>query len=307
MAVTTATGIASMSGGYIPEIWSGKMLGKYYAASTVPAISNTDYVGEVKNKGDKVIIRTVPDITIRDYVIGQKLLYDRPEGSEIELIVDKAKYFSFVINEVEKHQADVPYMEKWSDDAGEQMKIAIDSHVLATLYTGAHADNKGATAGAISSSVNLGASGSAYGLTKSNIIDYITMVGQVLDEQNVPEQGRWMVLPAWACQRIKTSDLKDASLTGDSVTPLRNGRIGMIDRFTIYKSNLLPSVTDTHLCFHAPAGHRDAFCFVSQIAKSEMLDNPDDFGQLVRGLQVYGWKVLRPEALVDMYVYAATA
>jgi len=306
MAVTTATGHPSMSGGYIPEIWSGKMLGKYYAASVVPAISNTDYAGEVKNKGDKVIIRTVPDITIRDYVVGQKLEYDRPEGDEIELIVDQAKSFSFLINEVEKYQADVPYMEKWSDDAGEQMKIRIDTHVLSTLYTGAHADNAGATAGAISSSVNLGVTGTPFSMTKSNVIDYIVAVGQVLDEQNVPETGRWMVLPAWACARIKTSDLKDASITGDSVSPLRNGRIGMIDRFTIYKSNLLPSVTDTTQCFHCPAGHRDALCFVSQIAKNEMLTNPDDFGQLVRGLQVYGWKVLRPEALVDMYITPGT-
>jgi hypothetical protein len=303
MAVAVAPGTPQYSGTFVPEVWSGNLLVKFYASTVLAAISNTDYEGEIKNKGDKVIIRTVPDITIRDYSKNSNLIIQRPESPNIELLIDKAKYFNFICDDIDRHQTDVPLMNSWSDDAGQQMKIAVDTGVLADIYADAHASNKGSTAGAISGDIDLGATGSPVAITTADILDLIVNSGTALDEQNVPETQRSIVIPAWFAGRVKLSDLKDASLSGDGTSILRNGRLGMIDRFTLYSSNLLTSVSDGgNTAFHAIACQMKALSFAAQMTKLESLRAESTFGQLVRGLNVYGYKVLKPEALCDLYI-----
>ena len=303
MAIAAAAGTPQYSGNFIPEIWSGKLLVKFYAATILAAISNTDYEGEVKNMGDKVIIRTTPTITIRDYNKGQTLTIERPESDPIELEIDKAKYFNCICDDIDKYQADIKLMDDWSRDASQQMKITIDTGFLADVYSDAHASNKGAEGGAISSSFNLGAAGAPRVLTQANILEALVDCGTVLDEQNVPEESRWVVIPAWMAGMIKKSDLKDASLTGDGTSILRNGRLGMIDRFTLYSSNLLASALDGGFsCYHVITGQRHALSFAAQMTKMQTLISESTFGTLIRGLNVYGYKVLKPEALIDLYV-----
>lgn len=287
---------------FIPQIWSTKLVIKFYKATVFGEISNTDYEGEIKKYGDKVIIRTTPDTQIKPYAKGQKLVYDQYESANTELNIDKGFYFAFTVDNVDKRQADIPFVEKWSEDASEQMKIKIDNKVLNDIYADAHASNKGATAGAISSGYDLGASGAPEGLTKLNVLDYIVDCGSVLSEQNVPETGRWMVIPNWMANLLKKSDLKDASMTGDAVSPLRNGRIGIIDQFTLYLSNNYDSVTDgADTCYNVLFGTRHATTFASQMTDMETLPNPDAFGQLIRGLNVFGYKVIKAEALGVLY------
>ena len=304
MAVDAVGGTPQYSGTFIPEIWSGKLLVKFYAACVIAAISNTDYSGEIKDVGDKVIIRTVPDIEINDYSKNMTLVIQRPEAPNKELVIDKAKYFNFICDDIDKHQTDIALMNSWSDDAGEQMKIKIDTGVLADIYADAHASNKGAAAGAISGDIDLGSAGAPLAITKANILDFIVDCGTVLTEQNAPDSSRWMVFAAWMVGKIKKSDLKDASLTGDGQSILRNGRIGMIDEFTVYKSNLLTSVADGsgHTAFHAMAGQIKGLSFAAQMTKMESLRSESTFGTLVRGLNVYGYEVLKTECLCDLYV-----
>jgi hypothetical protein len=126
----------------------------------------------------------------------------------------------------------------------------------------------------------------------------------VLDEQNVPEAGRFLLLPFWAVNLLKKSDLKDASLTGDSTSVMRNGRIGMIDRFTAYTSNNLPRVTDgANQCYDILAGHKNGLTFASQLVKTETLRAESTFGNIMRGLQVFGYKVIDGSMLARGYVY----
>jgi len=195
---------------------------------------------------------------------------------------------------VDKFQSDINYVDDWTRDASEQLKITIDTQVLGDIYSDAATGNFGNTAGVISSGYVLGTSGSPATLDKTNILDYIVDMGSVLDEQNVPETDRWLVLPVWACGMIKQSDLKDASLAGDATSILRNGRIGMIDRFMIYRSNLLNGTTNIDVI----AGHKSGLTFASQMLNSETLRAESTFGTLVRGLQVYGYSVIKPEAIV---------
>src|SRR4051812_25132198 len=115
------------SGTFIPEIWSGKLIEKFYATTVLAAISNTDYEGEIKNQGDKVIIRTRPTITIRDYTVGQSLLVERPSSNVVSLLIDKGKYFNTILDDVHEVQSDMNQMSMWSDDASEQMKTTIDT------------------------------------------------------------------------------------------------------------------------------------------------------------------------------------
>jgi len=121
-------------------------------------------------------------------------------------------------------------------------------------------------------------------------------MGSVLDEQNVPTSDRWVVLPIWAINLLLLSDLKDASLTGDPVSTIRNGKVGKIADFTVYKSNLLNVISGSKT--NIIAGHKSALTFASQLLNSETLRAESTFGTLVRGLQVYGYKVVKPEALV---------
>lgn len=286
---------------FIPELWSSKLLTKFYDSTVLSAISNTDYEGEITAYGDKVIIRTVPDIQIYDYEKGKDLTYDTPESTSTELVIDKGKHFNFTCDDVDKHQSDLSLMDDWSNDASEQMKIAIDTDVLGDIYGSVNAANTGATAGKISQNINLGAAGSPLSITKDNILDYIVDCGTVLDEQNVPED-RFLVLPAWACGLIKKSDLKDASIAGDGTSILRNGRLGVIDRFTIYRSNLLSYTDETgQNAFHMIGGHKSGLTFASQMTKMETLRNPSRFGDLMRGLNVFGYNVVKDESLVHLY------
>ena len=304
MAYPLAAGMPNYSGTFIPTIWAGKLLEKFYDASVVPQISNTDYEGLISAQGDTVNIRTVPNVTIRNYSAGQPLQVERPDSPMVTLNIDQGRYFNLVLDDVMEIQSDINLMNTWSSDASEQLKINIDTYVLANVAVDVAAVNKGATAGRLSANLNLGATGAAVQLTKANIIDKLLEMGQVLDEQNVPETGRWVVMPAWAIRLLKSSDIKDASLTGDGTSPLRNGRVGMIDRFTLYSSNLLPRYVDTNSPFDIIAGHKVGLTFATQITKTETLRSETTFGTLMRGLQVFGMKVVKGDALVRLYAYA---
>jgi hypothetical protein len=303
--------------GFIPEIWSGKLVEKFYAATVLAAISNTDYEGEINNKGDRVKIRTKPTITIQNYNADQLLALERPLGGTTELFIGNGKYFSLILDDVMEIQSDLNLLSMWSDDAAQQLKIAVDKDVLTGLVGGAVAQNRGTSAGVITANINLGAKGSALSVVSKNpgagdveLLDVLMRMGQVLDEQNIPEVGRWVVLPAWAGRQIKQSELRQAYLSGDAVTMLRNGRLGMVDRFTIYVSNLLPSNggpnadTGDFNVGEWPifAGHAHGLTFASQISKVETLRSELTFGQILRGLQVYGYKVIDGKALTEARV-----
>jgi hypothetical protein len=310
----SATPSPAYSGTFIPEIWSGKLIEKFYASTVLAAISNTDYEGEIKNQGDKVKIRQKPDITIKDYKADGLLEVERPSAPIVELLIDKGKYFNLILDDVMEVQSDINMMNAWSDDASQQFKIVIDREVLLALVGQAHAKNKGTTAGAISSGINLGATTTPLIVVPRNpttgqveVIDVIVALGQALDEQNIPEQGRWIVVPAWFSAMIKKSELRDASLTGDGTSILRNGRLGMVDRFTIYVSNLLPGGVAAGLVageWVVFAGTSHGLTFASQINKVETMRSELTFGQILRGLQVYGYKVLDGKALAQAIVKA---
>lgn len=295
----------------IPTIFSGLLVEKFYAASVLAAIANTRYEGEIRQKGDTVKIRTVPTITINDYETGMDLntIVQRPSSDVVELTIDKGKVFNMVLDDVDSVQSDLDLLDIWAEAAAESMKVAVDAQVLTSLSstTDLNSSNYGVTAGAISGSINLGTGGLPRTVVSTDVVRFILDCGQVLDEQNIPETGRWMVVPAWMNTLIKDSDLKNASLAGDGTSILRNGRLGMIDRFTLYLSNNLPDVGgsagETPIFF----GTNAALTFAAQLTKSETLRSERTFGTLLRGLEVHGYKVVNGvamgRAVVDQGAY----
>lgn len=296
---------------FIPELWSNKLIQNLYASTVFAEISNTDYEGIISKFGDVVQIRTTPTITIRTYAKGQALVNERPEKASLTLNIDQGEYFSCIEDDVDKIQSDIDLLDTWSKDASTNMKLKMDRTLLDSVSTGTQSSNLSAlnignTAGAISQSIALGATGSPVSVTKVNILDYIVNLGVVLDESNTPEDNRWLIMPAWACGMIKKSDLKDASLSGDGSSILRNGRIGMIDRFTIYMSNQITRTTEgANTAFHMFAGHKLGLTFATQMTEMESMRAETTFGNIIRGLQVYGFQITKSEVLTRLYGYQA--
>ena len=305
MSYPVSPGRPNYSGNFIPEIWSGKMIENFYDATVLAAISNTDYEGEIRQFGDTVNIRTTPEITIRDYVKGQALTVENPDKPKIQLVIDKGEYFACVEDDVDQVQSDINLMDTWSKDASERMKIKIDQRVLTDMLPDIAAANKGASAGEQSASFNLGTTASPLVVTKDGassttaVVDLLVDMGTVLDEANVPESDRYVVIPAKMAGLIKKSDLRDASLTGDGTSIIRNGRLGMIDRFTIYMSHNLNVSSGKYSII---AGHKMGFTFASQMTEMETIRSESTFGNIVRGLQVYGYKVVKPEAIAQAVI-----
>ena len=304
-----------VAAGFIPEIWSGKLIEKFYAATVLAAISNTDYEGEIKSYGDRVKIRTKPTLIINNYLVNGDLALQRPAGSSVELTIDQGKYFAAILDDVIEKQSDINNLSLWADDASEQMKITVDTDVLLFLMGTAAPANRGLTAGAISANINLGVTGTPIAAVGRNpavgqveIIDVLLRIGQALDEQNIPETGRWIVMPTWATFQLKRSELREVFVSGDSVSILRNGKFGQIDRFTIYASNLLPFGVAAGLAageWVIFGGHAHGLTFASQMTNVETIRSERTFGQILRGLQVYGRQVLDNKAICQAIVTQA--
>jgi len=265
---------------FIPEIFSKLLQAKFYKQSVLPAISNNDYEGEISGQGDKVIIRTVPAVTINDYtgtITTQELT-----TAKVEMLIDKAKYYSFKVDDVLAAQADINMLEAASTDASEGMRISVETDVLAAAVTGATTI------------------GSQTTITAANILANVLAMARALDELNIPEEGRFIVLNPAQISLLKQSELRQAYLTGDGTSVLRNGKVGMIDRFTVFQSNMLYTpATGTDAGFaHVLAGHPKGLSFASQFTNTETVRMQDTFGDQVRGLKVFGSKVVTPDALV---------
>jgi hypothetical protein len=265
---------------FIPEVFSKLLQAKFYKKSILPEISNTDYEGEISGQGDKVVIRTVPAVTINDYsgtITTQELT-----TAKVEMLIDKSKYYSFKVDDVLAAQADINLLEGASTDAAEGMRIAVETDVLAGAVTGA------TTIGAQTT------------ITAANILTNILTMSKQLDELNIPEEGRFIVLSPEFISLLKQSELRQAYLTGDGTSPLRNGLVGMVDRFKVFQSNMVytaASGADSGYT-HVLAGHPKALSFASQFTNTETVRMESTFGDQVRGLKVYGSKVVTPDALV---------
>ena len=291
-------------------------------------ITNTDYEGELKNQGDTVRIRSIPDVTIRPYEIGMNLQYEVPTPVFQDMQIDQGMYFGVKVSDVLEYQSDLGLMDMFTNEAAKQLKIAIENEVFFNSFInqGPAAANEGGTAGALSAAYNLGTDTAPVDQSDpENILNAILRLSAALDEQNVPEDGRWLIMSPHDRHLLLQSDLGRANFMGDASSAVRTGKIGMIDRFTAYVSNLLPkgaagkafvagltdpstgaTLADAKNRRIMVAGTKHAISFAATIDKTEPLRDQTDFGDIVRGLAVYGRKVIKPEAMAVAVVGSTT-
>jgi hypothetical protein len=300
---------------YNPKKYSGKFLRKFYEACILSHISNTEYQGEIKDYGDSVIIRTVPDIQVYDYENGQTIKYEAYGTDYVTLDIDRGKYWAFVTRTVDLKQSDLKsFVEEWTSNAVTRAKIAIEKEVFGEVYVDADSANAGVSAGALSGLWNMGSQTAPRTVSESDIIRFITEAGTVLDEQNIPNEDRWMVVPMWFANMCINSELVKANEMGDDKSLLRKGqdKLGTIDRFEMFRSNCMAdgkadvTTPDTVSYTNVIFGNKAALTFAAQLTENETLPNPNGFGKLHRGLTVYGFEVIQPKALGHACLTAAT-
>lgn len=271
------------NGSFLPEIWSKKLNVKYYAQTCLSDITNNTFEGEIKGQGSSVMIRNRPTIAISDYSVNQDMQYQDIIDEKVELLINKAKSFSFKIDDIDTAQSDIAIMNEMTMDAAHQMKIAIDTEVLGSVY--------GDATNALTQAA----------LDKTNVLDWIVDAEVMMEEANLPTDQRWLVIPPKIAGLIQKSDLKNSSLTGDSKSVIRsnmnNGRLGEIGGLTLYISN---NLAKTGNVYHCLSGHKSAITFAAQVVKVESLRLQSKFGDAVRGLNVFGFKTVLPSGLVYM-------
>jgi len=297
---------SDMQSAFIPKYFSTKVLEQFYNESTAVQLCNMDYEGEIKSSGDSVVVRRDPTITVGDYTIGATLTYEVPQEDSQTMYIDQAKYTAFKIDTIDDLQSDIGLPNRFQESASLNMKETIDKEMFEYMIGGAKgatdmsaalfdSNNIGATAGAVSGDIDLGQAAGYLALSSSAIHGYIVDLNTVLDEARIKREGRWIVMNPAVAAFLKTSDLKQSDVTGDSTGGIRTGLIGQVDGCDIYVTNNAFNFVDTDRIYTITAGTNQFCSFAAQITDSEVLPIPDSFGKYHRSLQVYGRKVLLPE------------
>lgn len=265
-----------------PTIWSRELLYTLKKSHVARNLVNTNYQGDITSEGDTVKIQTPDAINTGDYT-GADITFQNLTSATQNLLIDQAKYFAFLVDDVDQAQANVDLMQGYMQEASYALADVMDTFIFGK-YTEAHADNVIAKAA----------------LTASNIYDKITEAKEKLSLQNVPSQGRWMVLsPAEIKLLEQSDDFTAASDLGDSTK--RTGFAGRIAGFQIFESNNVQEANDgTDDVRHLPYGHSIAITMAEQIVSTEAGRREAGFSDYVKGLHVYGAKVVRPKALGDL-------
>lgn len=304
MAFATAAGYGNLPlGNFSPTIYSKKAQIAFRKASVVQAITNSEYFGEISDYGDTVRIIKEPQLTVAPYVRGQQINAQDLDDEEITLTIDKSNYFAFKLDDIEKKQAHIGWDAMASDNAGYQLKDAFDREVLNYMTTQIVAAN---TVGTVSST-------QAIGFTSANItpLTLLNKFKRILDMNNVPQENRWFVADPyfWEQMQFEDSKLINSDYDHSTANILRNGKVtdGMIRGFKCYTSNNLPTAgtgpsgTTNGNGGWILAGHMSSTATAEQINKTERYRDPDSFADVVRGLHMYGRKVLRTESLVGSF------
>ena len=294
---------------FMPSVFSKKVLNFFRKASVAEAITNTDYAGEISAFGDSVKIIKEPVITVYQYERGADVTQTKLTDQETTLVVDTANAFKFIVDDIETAMSHVNFKEVASSSAAYSLRDAYDAGIIATLFAGVSAaspnhilgsDNAtDLAAGTFDGTGNLDI---GFGSNEHDPIDVLSHMARLLDEQNVPEEGRWFLADPAFYEILVQSSSKLLSVDYNAGQgSIRNGLVstGKLRGFDMYKTNNIAAASNA--AGKVIAGHMSAAATAQAITSTEVIRDPDSFGDIVRGLHVYGSKVLRPEALVSAF------
>jgi hypothetical protein len=270
-------------------VWSASLLSALQNAHVYgsPVVINRDYEGEIANFGDTVKINSIGDPTIKDYTRDTDI--DQPEALQDAgqtLVIDQQKYFNFAVDDVDQVQTKPKVMAEAMSRAAYKLRDKTDVF-LASLYTDA-----GLTSG-------LGTDGSALvpslNTTGTTMYDYMVDMGVLLDEQNCPGDSRWIILAPWQ-HGLLLKDVRFVSYGTDANRAvLATGNVGRAAGFEIMVSNNVPNTSGAK--YKVLAGHRIAWTMAEQIIKTEAFRPERRFSDALKGLHVYGGRIIRPNCL----------
>ena len=292
---------------FLPSVYSKKVLNFFRKSSVIEAITNTDYSGEISAYGDSVNIIKEPVISVSAYTRNTDTTETRLTDAETSLVVDSANAFKFIVDDIEKNMSHVNFKEVASSSAAYALKDAYDAAVLATMFAGVPASAPNHILGADSATdlgagVFDGAGNIDLGQSETDPLDVMARMARLLDEQNVPEEGRWFVASPDFYEVLGQSSSKLLSVDyNGGQGSIRNGLVssGKLRGFDMYKSNNIAATSNA--AGKCLAGHMSSTATANTILSTEVLRDPTSFGDIVRGLHVYGAKVLRGEAIVSAF------
>lgn len=285
---------------FIPQIWAARLLANLNEAHVFAGLTNRDYEGDIRNVGDTVKINSLGRVTIGSYTKNSNM--DAAEtltDAQTTLIIDKADYFNFQIDDIDRVQQKPKVMDEAMREAAYGLAREVDTE-LAKIHTLTPADNK---VGADGNNAKLGlvlTAGSA-------LYDYLVDLKVKLDENNCPDDGRrWVVVPAWAHGALlKDSRFINATEMGNTIRS--NGLIGRAAGFNVHMSNNVTDDEQSTPTYRIIAGHPMAVSFAGQINDVESYRPELRFADAVKGLHVWGYKVVRPQLLATLYAKNAAS
>lgn len=277
---------------FIPEVWAARLLENLRKAQvfTQSGIVNRDYEGDISAAGDTVRIQAIGAITIGTYTKNADIAV--PEtltDAETTLLIDQGKYFNFAVDDVDRRQISVNLIDGAMREAAYGLRDVADKFV-AGLY--ASAGSSVGTSGAPKTDL----------ATATNAYVHLVSLGQALDEKDVTTDGRWVTVPPWFHSKLLLDDRFVKSGTDSAAGVLANGEVGQAAGFRILKSN---NVSNDATTYRIMAGTSQAISFAEQINKVEAFRPERRFADAVKGLHLYGAKVIRPAALSVLYANVA--
>lgn len=322
MAFSTSSGYGNLpSGNFAPEIFSQKVLKFFRRASVVEDITNTDYAGEIENFGDTVRIIKEPTVTVSAYQRGSVVNPQDLADDQITMVVDQANAFAFKIDDIEERHSHVNFEALATSSGAFALKRKYDKTVLQAMANGAGiaaSAVSGTTLTTTAAAATLGTAAAPINIETDDAgINMMLAMARLLDDESVPEENRWFVAPPIFYEKVFQAGNKiaEVQVTGDGTSPLRNGlaTVGTLAGFRCYKSTALNStggtdqvtLTDASATLAVDgsenvvlAGHMSSTSTASHIAKTEVVRSTESFSDVIRGLHVFGQKVLRQEAIV---------
>lgn len=270
---------------FIPQVWSAQLLNSLKASLIYgqTGVINRNYEGEISGFGDTVKINTIGTVTVGDYTKNTDMSAPQDlSGTQTTLTINQSKYFNFQIDDVDKAQTNPKLMSQAMVESAYALRNAADKFIASTMVAGVKTGN------------TIGNDGTPETVTAENAIDLLVDLGTILDEANVPEDGRWVILPPWYHAMIEKSP-KFQYTSENMSSVVRNGVVGRIAGFDVMKSNNVPNTAKEK--YKILAGHGIATTYAEQINDVEAYRPEKRFADAVKGLHLYGAKVVRPEAL----------
>jgi N4-gp56 family major capsid protein len=281
---------------FIPTIWTAKLLVRLRKSLVFGNVVNTDYEGDISAAGDTVRISEVGPISVSNHTRDGAITWNTLDSASKFLLIDQQKDWNFMIDDLDAAQVKPKLMDGAMSEAAYALADTIDQHI-AGLYAGA---------GVTGSSSYIGAAGSTVAVSSGNVLETLSYIGRYLSEANCPKEGRWGIVSPWFVQKLVLATSGAIASTGvpkirdDGV--LMNGWVGRIMGFDIMESNNV-SVSSTE--YRMMFGNRTAISHARQVAKTEAFRLQDYYADGVRGLALYGSKVVQPDALCTAYLAVA--